>query len=257
MKKTLLMMLAVATMCATTANAQNKVKYLSTNSKSVDIAQLENSDQTTQLSRYLFAGYNTLCLPMTLDASQLAKAARDVKVEKLVGIAQEGNVLCLYFTDCTSEGIEAGVPYLLYSPTAQTLRAKTTEAQNVNANLKTIRMKDAQGNQIAFASSWQIRSKDGLYGIPAKQNVTPLESVLIRTTGDLSFLPTRCGFSWEQQSATADKLEIRHISAAETTAIKAITTDGEASEAYDLQGRRLTNSTGKGIYIQNGKKVAQ
>jgi len=260
MKKTLLLTMAVAAMCAAPIHAQNKVKYLSTNTKNVDVTLLENGDQPVQLSRYLFAGYNTLCLPMTLDAAQLSRTARDVKVERLVAIQQEGTTLFLCFADCTSEGIEAGVPYLVYSPTSQTLRARTTEAQQVSTTLKTIRLSDRQGNQVAFGSSWQLRSKDGLYGIPAKQNVTPLESVLVRTTGDLSFLPTRCGFCWELQSSTAQDIQIRHLTDAEATAIQSLTiaSDRDGSrEQYDLQGRRVTTSGTKGIVIQNGKKVTK
>lgn len=41
------------------------------------------------------------------------------------------------------------------------------------------------------------------------------------------------------------------------TAIKQVTVDAEdASAIYDLQGRKLTNPVGSGVYIINGKKVA-
>ena len=112
---------------------------------------------------------------------------------------------------------------------------------------------------------WNVRQKNGLYGIPAKQNVEILESVLVRTTEDLSFLPTRCGFSWEQQSATAQKLEIVHMSPAEVTAIGQLKADSNADQTiYDLSGRRVERSsfnvqrsTAKGIYIKDGKKIVK
>lgn len=242
--------------CSLSAQAQNRVKNIYTETKTLSVEQVMNSEQTVQLNRYFMAGYNTLCLPMSLDATQLAEAAKDLRVERMVAIRQEGSTLSMYFTDCTQEGIEAGVPYLVFSPTAQYMRVKNTSATILNDDLQTIRMSDEQGNQVAFSSSWNLRTKEGLYGIPAKQNTAVLESILISTTADQSFLPTRCGFCWEQQSATATALEIKHVSAAEATAITTVKSDKkQAAGAYDLNGRRLTSGTKKGIYIQDGKKV--
>lgn len=256
MKQILLVMMML---CSLTASAQSRVKNMYADSKSLNMAQLENTEQTVRLHRYLFAGYNTLCLPMTLSSQQLSQAARDLRVERFAGIRQQGNTLCLYFVDCTNEGIEAGVPYLIFSPTRQYLRVNNTDAERIDSNIKTLRINDGQGNQIAFGSNWSVLQKDGHYGIPAKQNVEILESVLIRTTSDMSMLPTRCSFSWEQQAANADRLEIMHVSANEATAIENLTSapfEGEGA-VYDLQGHRLTNANHRGVVIQNGKKMVK
>lgn len=253
MKHYLFAMVMAAVLGSQSAMAQNKVKNLYADSQSLHVEQVESQGQPVQLNRYLFAGYNTLCVPMSVSASQLN--ASGIRAERLTAIRQEGSTLCLYFVDCTSEGIVAGVPYLIYSSTEQNLRIKNTDSR-IDTELKTIRLSDGQGNQVSFGSSWEKRSKSGLYGIPAKQDVTPLESVLVRTTEDLSFLPTRCGFNWESQSVSADKLEIRHITASEATAINALSNDAvnNKANAYDLSGRRITQ-TSKGISIINGKKV--
>ncbi len=257
MKKLVLTLTVAALMGSMNASAQNSVKSLYTESHNLKVEQVMNTEQTVQLNRYLMAGYNTLCLPMTMDASQLAASAKDVKVERLAAIRQEGNVLNLYFIDCTQEGIEAGVPYLIFSPTAQYLRARNTEANGVDTELKTIRMNDGEGNQVAFGSSWSLRTKEGLYGIPAQQKVPVLESVLMKTTADQSFLPTRCGFSWEQQSASAQRIEIKHANASDVTAISQISVKNTADGAiYDLNGRMM-KTTKKGIYIQGGRKIIQ
>ena len=125
MKKLTLTLLAVATMCGT-AMAQPKVKSLSTSTTKLAVEQLQVAEQTTLVNRILYAGYNSICLPMTLTADQLQLAARDVRVERLAGIRQEGSTVCLYFVDCTADGIEAGAPYLIYSPTSQYLQVKNT-----------------------------------------------------------------------------------------------------------------------------------
>ena len=255
MKKTLLMMTVAALTCSLSATAQNRVKNLYTETQQLKVEQVENMEQTVQLNRYLFAGYNTLCLPMSLSAEQLAQAARDVKIERLEAIRQEGSTVNLYFVDCTNEGIEAGVPYLIFSPTAQYLRAKNTEANGISTEVKTVRMTDANGNQVSFGSSWQLRTKEGMYGIPAKQNVAVLESILVSTTSDQSFLPTRCGFSWETRSSSAQQLQIIHADAG-TTGIGQLTTTRSEGEGvyYDLNGRRIA-APAKGLYIKDGKKI--
>ena len=249
--KQLLLTLTMVTALSTSAFAQGQVKNVYASNNKLNIELLQNTNQTTQLNRYLFAGYNTLCVPMSMTAEQLG----DVKAERLAGIQQEGDVLNLYFVECTNEGIQAGVPYLVYSPKSQYLRIKNSEALTVNNELRAIRMSDNAGNTVTFSSNWETVKKDGLYGIPAQQNVTPLESVLIRTQADKAFLPTRCGFSWDEQASSARELRIVHTSQSELTAIKNLKLQNASSNAYDLSGRKVTNA--KGLRIQEGKKVVK
>ena len=256
MKHLVLTLIAATALCAP-ASAQNRVKNLSTNGEKLDVKELQVEGQKVTVTRYLFAGYNTLCLPMSMTADQMAVAAKDLKVERLAAIKQEGTVLNLYFVDCTREGIEAGKPYLVYSPTSQNLRAKNTEAMGVNTELKIVRLNDGNGNQVSFGSGWENIKKVGRYGIPAKQDVTPLESVLIKTDGDKNFLPTRCGFTWDEQASTARELKIQHLAdMSEVTAVTGVTeSQAIASDYYDLSGRKASKTT-KGLRIQTGKKVA-
>ena len=179
MKHFVLTLAAMAVMGAQSATAQNKVVNLTAESTTMNVAAVTETEQTVQLSRYLFAGYNTLCLPASLTADELQQAVPGARVERLAAIGQEGTTLYLYFVDCTAEGTEAGMPYLIFSPTAKYMRVKGINAATMNEDITTVRMSDGQGNQLSFGSSWTTRQKDGLYGIPAKQNVQVLESILI------------------------------------------------------------------------------
>ena len=256
MKKILFAMTAAALLNVQSATAQNRVKNLYTETQTLKVEQMQDTATPVQINRYLYAGYNTLCLPVTLNAEQLAATAKDIRVERLEAIHQEGSTLQLLFVDCTSEGIQAGVPYLLFSPTRQYLKVKNTDTNIVSTDINAVRMDDGQGNRVTFSSSWNMRQKDGLYGIPAQQNVEILESVLVRTTGEQSFLPTRCGFSWEQQSPTAQALEIVHTNGAGITAIKDVKQNAtNDNRYYDLNGRTTSSPSQKGIYIHNGKQV--
>ena len=264
MKHFTLVLVAVAMMCMP-VHAQNKVKNLYASSSSLKVETLNEQGQTVRIHRYLYAGYNTICLPMTLNAEQLAKAASGVTVEKFVGIGQNGSSLNLYFMDCTAEGIEAGVPYLVFSPKSQYLRVTTADAEAIDTNLKTVLMSDNAGNRVAFGSSWDMVLQDGRYGIPAKQNVEILESVLVRTEGDKAFLPTRCGFTMEGQAAQVSDLQIQHVaSMADVTAVKALKSADALVDVYDLKGNLVkesvnakdaANALPRGIYVIGGEKV--
>ena len=248
--KQFVLTLMMATAVCTTAFAQNKVKNVYASSPKLNMEMLQNTDQTVQLNRYFFAGYNTLCLPMTVAADQLG----DVTIERFHGMQQEGDILKLYFVECTNEGIQAGVPYLVNSPKSQYLRIKNTDAIMFDNEVQPVRMSDNNGNVVTFGSAWETVEKAGRYGIPAQQNVTPLEAVLIKTTPEQKFLPTRCGFTWDQQSASAKELRIIHISQSEATNINNVRFQNISEDAYDLNGRKVNNST-KGLRIQNGKKT--
>ncbi|MCR4854243.1 MAG: T9SS type A sorting domain-containing protein [Prevotella sp.] len=263
MKKILLLMVAMATLC-TTAVAQNRVKNVSADQVTLNVSALQDINQNVQLSRYLFAGYNTLCLPVSLSAEQMGKAVNGIKVERLAAIQQEGSKLCLYFIDCTNEGIVAGMPYLVCSPTTQVMRIRTAESLGVKPDITPVTMIDGQGNKITFGSSWKGINQEGRYGIPAQQDVTPLQSVLVRTEADKMFLPTRCGFVWEEQAAGATDLEIRHISSlSEVTGIRTLKSTNGNVDVYDMSGnlvrpnvsgRNALKNLPRGIYIVNGEK---
>ena len=257
MKKLTLSLLAVAMMCAS-ATAQQKVTTISTYTDKLQVEQLQVANQTTLITRTLYAGYNSICLPMGMTAEQLQTAARDVRVERLAGILQEGNTLCLYFVDCTADGIEAGMPYLIFSPTTQVLRARSTDVKNVATELHNVTLSDGQGNRVTFGSSWEsISGNSKRYGIPAKQDKEVLESVLISTDSEKRFLPTRCGFNWDEQAATATAIEIRHAGTlnALPTGISSVSAEQGSKAVYDLSGRRAVTAK-KGIYVVDGKKTA-
>ena len=255
--KHLLLVMMVSMAVSTTAVAQNKVKNIYASSSKLDIEMMQNSEQTIQLNRYFFAGYNTLCLPFSLTADQVSAAAKDLKVERLTGIQQEGETLNLYFVDCTADGIQAGVPYLVYSPKSQYMKVKNTDVLNYDTELKAVRMSDNKGNTVTFGSGWESIEKAGRYGIPAKQNVTPLESVLVKTDAEMAFLPTRCGFSWDEQATSANDLKIQHVASMnnKVTAISVINQNKTTgSDYYNLQGQKISKNA-KGIRIQEGKKT--
>ena len=266
MKHITLLLLAVASIC-TSAFAQPRPKYIYTSTPTLNVAALQDQAQPVVLNRTLYAGYNTICLPMNLSAEQLQAAAKDVQIERLETIRQEGSTLNMYFLDCTNEGIQAGVPYLIFSPTFQTLRANTSDASGVNTEIQTVMKSDGNGNTVSFSSSWETIQTEGRYGIPAQQDTYILESVLIRTEGDKAFLPTRCGFTWDQKANTANALEIKHVTSLEdiSTSIEKLQQTNATVDVYNAQGTLVLSQTNinaakqslpQGIYVVKGHKFA-
>ena len=223
--------------------------------------------QATTLHRTLLAGYNSICLPMTLSAEQLQQAAPGVQLERLAKIQQNGNTLTLVFLDCTAEGLQAGTPYLIFSPKLQTLRATSTNAKAVSTQLLSVTKTDAAGNQVTFGSSWESLRVEGRYGIPAQQEAYPLQSILVRTDADKIFLPTRCGFTWDKQAVNATDIEIKHVTKLDgtETSIEKLQAENAIEDVYDTQGNLVMKQTNintalqslpRGIYVVRGQKVA-
>lgn len=269
MKHFTLALVALATMCSA-AFAQPKalkpLRNIYASSSKLNMELLQQAESPVQLNRILFAGYNTICLPLSLSAEQLQQAGRDLQVERLAAIRQEGNVVNLYFLDCTAEGMEAGVPYLIYSPSLQYMRARTAESLEVTRQISPVTVADQQGNRVTFTSSWEELSGDGRYGIPAKQDTEVLQSVLNRTQPNQRFLPTRCGFVWEQQATTATELRIKHVANLRDiqTDVQQLKAQDAIVDVYDVAGtlvrqqvRMSTALSGlpAGIYVIGGEKV--
>lgn len=259
--------LALLTMLAMQTASAQSTKYVFTSSQTLNTKPLTEAGQAFQLNRTLLAGYNTICLPVSLDAEQLQAAAKDVQLERLVSIKQEGDVLNLYFMDCTKEGVQAGVPYLIYSPTVQNLKVKSGQCGATDLEIKNITLNDDNGNQVTFNSSWTAIQAEGRYGIPAQQDAYILESVLIRTDADKTFLPTRCGFIWNKQSVTATSLNIKHVTSMSgiETSIAKLQAAGTKVDIYDTKGALVKKQTTvsdaistlpTGIYVIGGEKFA-
>ncbi len=259
------LILFALTALLTSVSAQTvRTKYVNTSLNTLNVEVFNQTEQPVQLSRILLAGYNSICLPVALNAEQLQAAATDVRVERFTGMRQEGDVLNLFFVDCTEEGIEAGVPYLIFSPKSQYLRAKTTEANGISTQLRDITMTDALGNRIVFASSWESVQQADRYGIPAKQDTEILESILVRTDGEQTFLPTRCGFSWESQANGAAKLQIKHVTTADVNRMESLKQSTAIADIYDVNGALIRKqvrtgealqSLPRGIYVIGNEKV--
>lgn len=266
---TLLLAAALAgPLTASAATEGNKKLYISTSNARLNVPQTAGQTLDITLFRSLYAGYNTLCLPFDMTADEVKETFGDVKLERLSACRQNGAALELYFTDCTDEGIEAGQPYLIYSPVNKSAWVKLTDVRTATNEPAAVTVSDAHGNRVTFRGVFEKTSPVGRYGIPAAQALEgEVKSILVRTDGTKHFLPTRCGIEWDAQTNGATELVIKHMAASadlgSTTGIDAVQAQDGAVDVYALNGvlvksqvsvSELSRTLPKGIYVINGEK---
>lgn len=233
-----------------TASAQSLT--LSTTSK-VDFSRVKETTTSIKMNRVFYAGYNTICLPFSVSAADLqACVGEGVMLEKMVK-AEAGT---LTFLDVTKNGIEAGVPYLIYAPTTKVVTFSTTD-KNLVTEPKALTIGEA-----TMKGNFEPTLKANLYGIPAQQDTDILQSVLVRTEGDKTFLPTRCGITYENATDTP---VIMHVTSMNnnTTAISVLQAKNAKVDVYTPAGTLVKkgigmndamNTLNSGVYVVNGQK---
>ena len=236
---------------STVASAQSVT--LSSTSK-IDFSRVKETTSTVRLNRYFYAGYNTICLPFSVSADKLNDLMGEgVMLEKLVK-AEAGT---LSFLDVTSEGIEAGMPYLIYSPVAKSVTFTTTQT-NLVQEPKVLTVGNA-----SMAGNFEPAKHVDIFGIPAQQDNDILQAMLIRTEGDKTFLPTRCGIKYSGSEAPV----VLHLTSmsGEITAIQSLQANNTKVDIYTTSGTLVKKHIGmndamntlkSGVYVVNGMKFA-
>lgn len=251
MKKIYAIAFALMMGASATVSAQKTV-YLSTTSK-MDFTKVTDKATSAYLSRTLYPGYNTICLPFDVTAEDLRSiVGEEVMLEKMAKV--EGKTLT--FIDVTNDGIQAGMPYLIFSPKMQSVRFQTT-----NLNLVT-EPKALKIGGATMRGQFDVVKEDGLFGIPAQQDVEILESVLVRTEGDKTFLPTRCGITYPSCSGVPT---IQHVtSLSDATPLSKLMADNTKVTVYTVGGQLVEKNVrindakstlAPGVYVVNGQKM--
>lgn len=235
---------------STMASAQSLT--FSTSTK-VDFSRVKETTTTIKMNRVFYAGYNTICLPFSVSAEDLqACVGEGVMLEKMVK-AEAGE---LTFLDVTNQGIEAGMPYLIYAPATKVVTFSTNN-KNLLTEPKTIAIGEA-----TMSGKYEPTLQADLYGIPAQQDNDILQAVLIRTDGDKTFYPTRCAFTYTGKEEVPT---IKHVTSlnGNTTAISVLQAKNAKVNVYNTSGTLVKKNIGmndamntlsSGIYVVNGQK---
>ena len=251
--KKLLLMAAFALGCIS-ASAQQTLT-LSTY-KGTDLSKYDGQTLDVSVSRYLFTGWNTISLPFAMTEEQVNEAfGDDCRLEKLVGVENDGFNVKLNFQDCKKEGIKANTPYiLLYKGESGT---KSFKAENViiyNGIAESVFTAEGTGETVRMKAAQTQTEPQGLYGILAKDNSEAAFVNVDATTN--GFYATRCYI--QMSNGNSAILKTNHITEEELTSIKSVVQENEAVEVFNLSGVKVADSIKDlepGIYVVKGKTV--
>lgn len=251
--KKLLLMTAFAFSCIS-MSAQETLN-LSTY-KGTDLAKYAGKTMNVSVSRYVFKGWNTISLPFAMSEAQVNEMfGNDCKLERLVGVENDGMSVKLNFQNCKSEGIKANTPYILHYTGENGSKKFTAENVVVTDDEASISFTaEGTGETVTMGAVKFQKKAEGLYGILAKDNAEASFVNVDETTN--GFYATRCFVKLSNGNSTT--LTTNHI-AEDVSAIKAVaTTTNEKVAVYNLSGVKVANSLKglqKGIYMVKGKKV--
>lgn len=232
--------------------AQSKTLYLSS-VEGTNVSQYDGQTRNVSMSRSVFNGWNTLCVPFSMTTEELnATFGAGCKLETLSAITKEGNVIDLYFTDVKAEGVKANTPYLLhYTGETKTVKMVANET-TIEANDAPALLFIADNAFVQFngaAKHIEANEQDAMYGIYVKDNAEAAFSLVTPETS--GFYATRCFITVDGVKNPTFKA---HHGAAPVTAINAVKAENASDNVYNVNGVRQ-NSLQKGVNITKGQKV--
>lgn len=217
---------------ATAANDM-KVNYSFNEEEAPEAVSAGTFDIT--LNRVFAEGFNTLCLPFDIDATEIHS---DAIVYDFTGYNSLTN--SLEFSKVTE--LEAGKPYIVYVPElieSKTFTEKTIPLTAVEAGSKDFSSVCFQGSYAPMEAG----SLAGCYGLTTAGKIAKASATV-----------TMKGFRGYFTGVPAGARAF-FIGEDSTTGIQTLTVEESAVEGtYNLQGQKVSNVKQRGIYIINGKK---
>ncbi len=225
--------------------------------KGTDLAKYDGKTLNVTVSRYIFKGWNTISLPFSMTAEQVTEVfGSDCKLEKLVGVENDGSSVKLNFQNCKSKGIQANTPYILYYTGENGTKKFTVEnAQIIDDAAELVFTAEGTGEKVTMGTAKKQTAPRGFYGILARNNDEASFVNVDDTSTD--FYATRCYV--ELSGGNSTLLSTNHIEEGEATSIKSVVKPGERVQVYNLSGVKVADSTEglrPGIYVIKGKTVA-
>lgn len=199
---------------------------------------------TVRLKRTLtLNSWNTLCLPFDINEAQLRSAfGEDMKLAEYINHDET----TLYFKTVSSEGEGSGHLYLIYPTKAQSAGGyyEFTGITGFAAEQPTTTGTDVT----AYPSYTQTTAPAGAYVIR--------KNVVYHLTSDMTMKGFR--FYFVENEANAGKLSKWTLDgiATDINQIDGATAESDAP-IYNMAGQRVSNTTAKGVYLKNGKKIVK
>lgn len=221
-----------------TATSDITVDYPSLALYEMEDPTLSAGTYNVTLDHDFVAGWNTVCLPFEITASQIADGAKAYAFD-----SYNATTHVLNFTQATT--LEAGKPYVVYTPEAITsdlqFSGVTIAEENVTAG-------NVESDGATFQGTYAKKaagSMTGMYGVTSAAKIA-------KGTANASMRGFRAYFSLPA-NAPAPRMMFDGEIVTGISEIDMAVEDGQ--RVFDLQGRRVLNPKKGGMYIVGGKKV--
>ncbi|MCH5180993.1 MAG: hypothetical protein J1F06_00035 [Prevotellaceae bacterium] len=193
------------------------------------------------LDRDFVKGWNTVCLPFDVTASDLCTGAT---AQEFASYNAESG---LNFT-IVNGTMQAGKPYLVFFP-----QAVSSDLMFENKAVTTGQPTSVSHDGVTFTGNYTAEMPmTGLYGVVLCEDG---RGRIMRGGSETTLRSTRAYFTLPADLQTASlNINLQQIGDGTTTGIGATQTAGGDEAAYDLTGRRVQKTT-QGLYIVGGRKV--
>ena len=248
-----------------TASITKALELGNNDSDNENLINAWNNQETTVTLKdrtlYKDGSWNTLCLPFSLNATQLAASPlADADIRTLTEATFSGGTLTLNFTlkDAITS-ITAGTPYIIKWTKAdgyESANAQTRDLKNPVFNNVTIdnTARDITSGKVTFKGTY----------IPINFSQVD-ESVLFLGDNNYLYFPqsgakiNACRAYFELDGITASEVAKARIFIEGGNATEIVNTNFEPVTSnvwYTIDGRKFSGKpVRKGVYVQNGKKV--
>ena len=191
------------------------------------------TNRKVQLKHTFAAGWNTICLPFALNATEI-----DADAKALAFTDYNADTRELTFAPVTE--LEANTPYAVYVPTAI--------ISTINFTGKTVVSSDSLStsfNGVTFQGTYApTGTMEDWYGLTAAGKIA-------KASATATLKGFRAYFTGVPAGATARFID--HVS----TGINSISVDDNMEGVYNLQGQKVEQLRKGGLYIINGKKIVR
>lgn len=251
----------IAALSFCTAMAQALILNLSTYG-GTDLQKYDGKTCDVSVNRYTITGWNTISLPFAVSEEVLNEVfGSDCRLERLVGVENDGTGMKLNFQNCKAGGIEPNIPYILYySGETGTKKIFVKDALIVAGESQISYNAQGTGEKVKMACAQKRLDADGLYGVLAKDNA---EAKFVNTDAiTTGFYATRCYVQLE--SGNTKTLTTNHIGGDVTNVNQLSLNSNELVDVFSVSGALVAKqipasqikNLQKGIYVVNGQTIA-
>ena len=249
---------AMALVLAVNAGAQT---VITSTVSPKDLAAYDEQTIDLTIYRYIYKGWNTICLPVSLTEAQINEIfGEECRLETLVGVESTGTASKLNFKDVKRDGLKAKTPYILYSTMDDGVRTIHLPEAYVTVGDVELSFIDNTGTTVQFSGATEKQGTEGMYGIIAKDNQS---AAFVEASHVPQIYASRCYIKYNGGD-TGQLLTSNHLDYDMTgiEAAVAAAKDGPV-DVYNVSGVRIAagvtpaelQKLPKGVYVIKGQKI--